>query len=111
MYPTICEYKDVVEQYTGRGTAILMEYGASSYTAKITKALHNRNGLIRMKWPANSPDLNYINNVWRLLKYRAGKRFPKTDKEVRRYIKEEWEKLQLDDFKKYIDQMHDAARL
>ncbi|OCL00136.1 uncharacterized protein K441DRAFT_718623 [Cenococcum geophilum 1.58] len=88
-----------------------MEDGASPYTAKITKALHNRNGLIRMKWLANSPDLNYINNVWRLLKYRVGKRFPKTDKEVRRYIKEEWERLQLDDFKKYIDQMHDAARL
>jgi transposase len=60
-----------------------------------------------MKWPANSPDLNPIENVWRLLKYRVGKRFPKTDKEVRQYIKEEWERLQVDDFKKYIDQMHE----
>jgi hypothetical protein len=39
----------------------------------------------------------------------VGKRFLKTDKEVRQYIKEEWEKLQLDDFKKYIDQMYDRC--
>ena len=67
--PAIYEYKDVVEQYTGKGTAILMEDGATSYTARITKALHNRNGLIRIKWPANSLNLNPIENVWRLLKY------------------------------------------
>jgi transposase len=41
----------------------------------------------------NSPDLNLIKNVWRLLKYWVGKRFPKIDKEVRQYIEEEWERL------------------
>jgi transposase len=49
-----------------------------------------------MKWPANSPNLNPIKNVWRLLKYRVGDRFPKTDEEVRQYIEEEWERLQID---------------
>ena len=44
--PTIYKYKDVVEQYTSRGTAILIEGRASSYTARIIKALHDRNGLI-----------------------------------------------------------------
>jgi transposase len=81
--PAIYEYKDVVEQYTGKGTTILMEDRATSYTARITKALYNRNGIIRMKWPANSPDLNPIKNVWHLLKYQVGKRFPKTNEEVR----------------------------
>ena len=73
-----------------------MEDGAPSHIAKATKILHNRNDLWRMKWPANSPNLNPIKNVWRLLKYRVGKRFPKTDEEVRQYIEEEWERLQVD---------------
>ena len=39
-----------------------------------------------------------------------GKQFPKTEVEVRQYIKEEWEKLELNDFKKYIDQMRDRCK-
>ena len=38
-----------------------------------------------------------------------GKQFPKTEVEVRQYIEEEWEKLELNDFKKYIDQMRDRC--
>jgi len=107
--PVIYAYKEEVEQYAGKGNVILMEDGAPSHIAKATRALHDRNDLWRMKWPANSPDLNPIKNVWRLLKYRVGKRFPKTDEEVRQYIEEEWERLQVDDFKKYIDQMHERC--
>ena len=29
---------------------------------------------------------------------------------MRQYIKEEWEKLELNDFKKYIDQMRDRYK-
>ena len=47
----------------GKGTAILMEDGATSHTAMIMKALHDCNDLIRIKWPANSLDLNPIKNV------------------------------------------------
>ena len=38
-----------------------------------------------------------------------GKQFPKTDEEVWQYIEEEWERLQVDDFKKYIDQIHERC--
>jgi hypothetical protein len=60
-------------------------------------------------WLANSPDLNPIENVWQILKYRLGKRFPKTNAEVRQYLQEEWEKIEVDDYRKYIKSMRNRC--
>ena len=90
--------------------SILMEDNASIHSARITRATHQYYFRILMKWPANSPDLNPIENVWRLLKYRVGKRFPKTDEEVRQYVREEWDKLELQDFHKYIASMPERCK-
>jgi len=45
--------------------------------------------MLIMEWPAGSPNLNPIKNVWRLLKGRIQQRFPTTKEEVRRYVEEE----------------------
>jgi transposase len=64
----------------------------------------------KMIWPVNSPDLNPIENIWRLLKYRVAKRFPHTDSEVRRCVEEEWARLQLIDFEKYIGNIRERCQ-
>jgi hypothetical protein len=89
---------------------ILMEDGASQHTAKLTKQHHESNGVHKMIWPANSPDLNPIENMWRLLKHRVTKRFPHTNPEIRRCVEEEWARLQLVDFVKYIGNMRERCQ-
>jgi transposase len=108
--PSIYQFYREVMAEVGFLRAILMEDGASVHTAKLTQSWHLYHGIIQMKWPANSPDLNPIENVWRLLKYRIGRRFPKTEVEVRCFIEEEWAKLTIQDFEKYIREMPERCK-
>lgn len=87
-----------------------MEDGASSHTAKLTRQLHESSDIDRMSWPANSPDLNPIENVWRVLKQRVSKRSPRTLAEMRRYIEREWTALRLEDVRGYIDSMKERCQ-
>jgi transposase len=89
---------------------IIMEDNASIHTARLTKAAYTIQCITWMVWPANSPDLNPIENVWRLLKYRIGKRFPRSDAEVRQFLQEEWAKLEVKDFVHYIEQMPERVQ-
>jgi transposase len=82
-----------------------MEDNASVYKAKYTQAWHVYHGLRKMFWPANSPDLNLIEDVWRLLKYQVSRRFPKTIDELCIILYEEWDKLLPEDHLKYIGEM------
>jgi transposase len=57
--------------------------------------------------PSPSPDLNLIENVWRILKQsiKQRSRLPSTLSEMKQAGQEEWDKLQPSDFNKYIDSM------
>ena len=63
-----------------------------------------------MIWSAHSPDLNSIEYVWHLLKYQIEKQFSKTDAEIQQYVFEEWKKLELQNFMKYIESMPEHCK-
>ena len=110
--PHVYKFMDWVAQHPENrlGHAILVEDHATPHTAKLTQQLHNRNGVDRMCWPANSPDLNSIENVWRLLKQRVGKRFPRTVAELRQFVEEEWAAIGVSDCMWYIGSMNERCQ-
>ncbi|KAH0610312.1 uncharacterized protein H6S33_011839 [Morchella sextelata] len=57
--------------------------------------------------PAQSPDLNPIENVWRIMKQRikARSQFPNTVKLMAKAIQEEWDRLESKDWNGFIDSM------
>lgn len=46
-----------------------------------------------LDWPANSPDLNPIENLWSIVKRNVEKRIPANISELNQYLVEEWEKI------------------
>ena len=76
-----------------------MQDGAGPHRAKKIKGFLEKSGIRILSWPASSPDLNPIENVWRILKQRLGKRFrqrhsrPQTEEELMQAAQEEWEHI------------------
>jgi hypothetical protein len=105
--PWVYSFMDWVAEHPQNHSkqAILMEDGASPHTAKLTKQLHDKHGIDKMCWPASSPDLNPIENVWRMLKQRVAKISPRSLAELRECVKKEWAALKLSDFARYTGNM------
>ena len=59
-----------------RPGALLMQDGCSNHTNKWNKAIFVEFMVELLDWPGNSPDLNPIEHIWRLLKNRAAARRP-----------------------------------
>jgi hypothetical protein len=56
-------------------------------------------------WPANSPDLNPIENLWAYLQARVYARNPRTLAGLQRIIEEEWEAYPIERIRRLVDSM------
>lgn len=60
-----------------------------------------------MKWPAQSRDLNPIENLWRIIKIRVRDRRHQihTTEAMKQAIRNEWDLLKEEDFRRCIESM------
>ncbi len=63
---------------------------APAYTAKGTKSWFNDHGVTVLDWPANSPDLNPIENLWGIVKRKMRDTRPNNADGMKAAIKETW---------------------
>ncbi len=63
---------------------------APTHTAKSTKSCLNDHGVGVLDWPANSPDLNPIENLWGIVKRKMRDTRPNNADELKATVKETW---------------------
>jgi len=106
------EFKAAIETEFGN-TLIFQDDNAKIHTSKKTREWKEKNRIISMPWPAQSPDLNPIENLWKILKDRIQQRkpFPKTVQQLKIALKEEWSKLESNSLSNLINSMPKRVRM
>ncbi len=78
---------------------------ASCHTSVKAREYFEKIALVVIEWPANSPDLNLIENIWKLVKGMLKKENLKSIHEWIAKINEFWENICHDYLKSLIDSM------
>lgn len=76
------ELKRSIEKLHPGGEVIFQQDGAPCHTAKITKKHLADNNITTIPWPANSPDLNCIENLWSWLDRQIQKQEPRSKNDL-----------------------------
>ncbi len=91
-------YQEILEHFMlpsadklyGDADFIFQQDLAPAHTAKGTKSWFNDHGVTVLDWPANSPDLNPIENLWGIIKRKMRDSRPNNADELKATVKETW---------------------
>ena len=85
---------------------------ARQHTSKKTSAFIQDNNISVLKgFPAQSPDLNIIENVWKMLEDRIRERRPRTLAGLWRVAREEWGNIDQQSIKRCVDALPKRMKL
>ena len=96
-----------LEQSEEKGIVKVMEDGAPTHRSKVAQSFCSQNSLESFPHPAQSPDMNPIEHVWKLLKVLVNKRptRPRNADELWVALKEEWLNIDISVINSLIDSM------
>ncbi len=106
-------YRKVLEQhllpsrrsvFQGR-PCVFQQDNAKPHTAAITTAWLRSRRVRVLNWPACSPDLSPIENIWRIIKRNIRQRWPRTLQQLETYIRQEWDQIPTPKLQKLITSM------
>ncbi len=91
-------YQEILEHFMlpsadklyGDADFIFQQDLAPAHTAKGTKSWFDDHGVTVLDWPANSPDLNPIENLWGIVKRKMRDTRPNNADDLKATVKETW---------------------
>ena len=88
-----------------RNNAIFQQDNASIHTCRLANQFFSESDLQVMEWPACSPDLNPIENLWGILKRKVAKQNPESFEDLKQIVISEWNDIPLSTLQNLISDM------
>ncbi len=81
---------------------VFQQDNAKPHTAAITTAWLRSRRVCVLNWPACSPDISPIENIWHIIKWKIHQRRPQTLQQLETYIRQEWDQIPTPKLQKLI---------
>ncbi|MBW0535536.1 hypothetical protein O181_075251 [Austropuccinia psidii MF-1] len=107
--PSLCPFVKQMEKapwIRGQHQLLLMEENALIHMAAFRNQWHKQNGILKMEWLANSPDLNPIKNICKSMKSKILKLYqPQNLEELKHAIQSCWSDIHPGILNDYLQSM------